>query len=551
MFKVNRQERIVIYIATLFLIVTMLCVALYYRVPRASNAIVLNEREYYVLTDSITGDSLYAAVTVDSDTIMVLSSDTLFLPSITRQRYCSWVNTHWWPSCFGKLAAREDSLGKGVPVLHETDVRTILDRVVERQRTLLDVLRKQHNEINYFLRVHGVQDEGYDVVARRLEKVMLLTDSLERLQMSCERMLESKQLTLRRRYEAFTSVKCNRIATKRDGYEMWQTVDHSMPDTAVAVNLHQPLLFGSKSIGFGDTPSEPLRNCWIDEYIGETDSLGRYEGPGVMFYRDGSAYEGHWHEGKRSGFGVGFSSKVSMGRWDSDKYLGETLLHSADRIYGIDISRYQHEQGKKRYNIQWKNLRITSLGKATAKQIRDDKVDYHVSFVYIKSTEGISVFNKYYLSDYVASRRNGYRTGTYHFFSTRTPALKQAQHFLKKSRYQHGDMPPVLDVEPTAGQIRAMGGTDALMKAMRQWVDTVERQWHVRPVLYVSQSFVNRYLSDYFKDNYPIWIARYGEYKPDVHLVYWQLAQDGRVNGIHGDVDINVFNGYKAVYDEY
>jgi lysozyme len=33
--------------------------------------------------------------------------------------------------------------------------------------------------------------------------------------------------------------------------------------------------------------------------------------------------------------------------------------------------------------------------------------------------------------------------------------------------------------------------------------------------------------------------------------VYWQLCPDGRVSGINGDVDINVFNGYQAQFDEF
>ena len=53
------------------------------------------------------------------------------------------------------------------------------------------------------------------------------------------------------------------------------------------------------------------------------------------------------------------------------------------------------------------------------------------------------------------------------------------------------------------------------------------------------------------KKKYNVWIARYGEYKPDVHLVYWQLSPDGRVNGIHGDVDINVFNGYMPAFRNF
>jgi lysozyme len=36
-----------------------------------------------------------------------------------------------------------------------------------------------------------------------------------------------------------------------------------------------------------------------------------------------------------------------------------------------------------------------------------------------------------------------------------------------------------------------------------------------------------------------------------VRLAFWQLCPDGRVNGIRGDVDINVFNGYKSKFDEF
>ena len=72
-------------------------------------------------------------------------------------------------------------------------------------------------------------------------------------------------------------------------------------------------------------------------------------------------------------------------------------------------------------------------------------------------------------------------------------------------------------------------------------------------MLYISQSFVNKYLplAPDIRENYQVWIARYGEYKPDVQLVYWQLCPDGRVKGIHGEVDINVFNGYKDEFEKF
>ena len=92
-----------------------------------------------------------------------------------------------------------------------------------------------------------------------------------------------------------------------------------------------------------------------------------------------------------------------------------------------------------------------------------------------------------------------------------------------------------------------------MFAAVRAWLHAVEKRVGVKPVLYISQTFVNRYLplAPDLKRDYNVWIARYGEYKPDVHLVFWQLCPDGKVKGIHPEVDINVFNGYRSEFDDF
>lgn len=114
-------------------------------------------------------------------------------------------------------------------------------------------------------------------------------------------------------------------------------------------------------------------------------------------------------------------------------------------------------------------------------------------------------------------------------------------------------MPPVLDVEPTKKQIEACGGVSVMWTNIKAWLRTVEQHTGTRPILYVSQIFVNRYLplAPDVKKNYPVWIARYGQYKPDIRLAIWQLCEDGKVNGIHGFVDINVFNGYNDEFSQF
>lgn len=292
----------------------------------------------------------------------------------------------------------------------------------------------------------------------------------------------------------------------------------------------------------------------LGTYKGELDSLYRPHGHGIFIGTDGSYYNGDWSKGKRNHFGCGLTAKnkLKVGDWRNDTYRGERVTYTAERIYGIDISRYQHGKGRKTYPINWSRVRISHLGTISRKRV-NGTVNYKISFCYIKSTEGKSLRNKFYLSDYRQAKAHGIHCGAYHFFSTISPAAQQARFFLANSKFQRGDFPPVLDVEPTSKQIHAMGGTNVLFARIRTWLRIVQQHTGVRPILYVGQSFVNRYLplAPDIKRDYMIWIARYGEYKPDVRLIYWQLCPDGRVSGIRGEVDINVFNGYSDQYQQF
>ena len=234
------------------------------------------------------------------------------------------------------------------------------------------------------------------------------------------------------------------------------------------------------------------------------------------------------------------------------RYDEVQMLLKKRGIYGIDLSKYQHGKGRKKYAINWNRLRITHLGRLSKKTV-SGTVNFPIRFIYIKSTEGKSLLNPYYRKDYRDAKAHGYKVGTYHFFTTITPAAEQARHFLKHSIIRKGDFPPVLDVEPLPSQIKKMGGSGVLFARIRTWLRIVERATGVKPILYISQTFVNRYLpqAPNLKHNYQVWIARYGEYKPDIRLVYWQLCPDGRVAGIHGEVDINVFNGYDDAFQSF
>lgn len=327
---------------------------------------------------------------------------------------------------------------------------------------------------------------------------------------------------------------------------------------------------GGKRAGYGtlkDTLRQVITGIWCADtlaygtattaagtYTGTFDCDLRRSGRGTKVAADGTVYIGEWKEGRREGFGfaVGERKMVRAGVWHNDRFRGEQMIYTADRVYGIDISRYQHDIGRRHYAIDWSRVRIRRLGAANATRIRGVQ-DYAVSFVYVKASEGVRLRNRYYAADAAACRRRGIHVGAYHFFSTRTPGRAQALHFMRTARPRLGDLPPVLDVEPTDRQIADMGGARAMYREMAAWVRYVKAACGTTPVLYVSQTFVNKYMENIPADlaQCQVWIARYGEYKPYVHLLYWQLSPHGRVAGIHGEVDINVFNGDRTQFAAY
>lgn len=406
------------------------------------------------------------------------------------------------------------------------------------------LIRAQLKEIDYYLRIHNVTDEGYHLIARygttlqnnynRIRKESLHTPQKDE---SVTRMIPAKSRRLTAVKLSYGYWKAGRF------YRHWQLKGETVMRDSFGRIISAMI--------DSDTIVYATRTDSLGTYHGQMDNRLKASGQGIYTAIDGSHYEGFFVDDYRHGFGFESSPyhQVRIGQWKKDKFLGEKLQYTTERIYGIDISRHQHEKGHKRYSINWRHLRITSLGSRHDAQGRT----FPVSFVYIKSTEGTTIRNRYFANDYAQAKRHNIKVGAYHFFSLKSTAKEQAKYFLQHTLIRPDDFPPVLDVEPTDNQIKQIGGGEELLNRVRYWLTIVEQHTKKRPILYINQMFVNKYMQDAadIKQHYNVWIARYGEYKPDVKLVYWQLTPDGRVNGITGPVDINVFNGYQGQWEEF
>lgn len=470
------------------------------------------------------------------------------------------------PSSFGNIVASWRHRPSPIVALRGEKLRKLLFLLYIQTDNDIAALQTQNNELTYYLRIHNVQDYGYNRIAEYHDIILHKMDSIKAIQEALSDIPKNAHLSLKQMNSYQIASKDNKepiylyrkeIVNKEDAIRL-RTTSGSTPAklfTRVSISGAYTLLHAWGEYRRPLHTAIPLGAIPIADgyYIGE-QKKGFPHGYGKYYGNDGTFYDGHWENGKRNGFGFSIApyKYLFAGYWENDICKGERLTYTDERIYGIDLSRHQHEHNQQIYPIHWDRLRITHLGTLSDKTIKG-KVDYPISFIYIKSTEGTTVFNPYYNNDYKAARLHGFRVGTYHFFSTTSSGIAQANYFLQKSAYLKGDMPLVLDVEPSDTQIAKMGGAEAMFKQIRGFLNRVYEKTHRRPILYISQMFANIYmpLAEDLGDNYLVWIARYGQYKPNIKLVYWQLSPDGKVNGVHGDVDINVFNGYRNQYEEF
>lgn len=189
--------------------------------------------------------------------------------------------------------------------------------------------------------------------------------------------------------------------------------------------------------------------------------------------------------------------------------------------HGIDVSRYQQK-------ISWQGVHEMEIE------------GVRIRFAFIKATEGTRLTDKYFKRNWKNARNHKITRGAYHFFLPQTDAARQARYFMSRVKLERGDLPPVLDAEHAGQQ-----SIEAYRAGLRIWLNLVETHYQVKPIIYTNADFYKKYMGDDFED-YPLWIAHYYERKqPRIkrEWQFWQHNDRGRVNGINGPVDFNVFNG--------
>ena len=180
----------------------------------------------------------------------------------------------------------------------------------------------------------------------------------------------------------------------------------------------------------------------------------------------------------------------------------------------------------------------------------------------VKATEGTTYVNPYCDGEFQEAYKLGKCLGVYHFArnANGNSADAEANFFIKNTKGYIGKAIPVLDWEDS--------DTSNVAWALR-WLQLVEKAYGCKPMIYMSESVVNRYdWSSVANGDYGLWCAKYRDTIPDYNwnmasagsapsvkywkvMALWQWTSVGRLNGHSGNLDCSIFYGDKAAWNKY
>ena len=220
---------------------------------------------------------------------------------------------------------------------------------------------------------------------------------------------------------------------------------------------------------------------------------------------------------------------VLLGGYAAWRYI---LPHSVnvDRyrypIAGIDVSKHN--------------------GDIDFDKVRDD----NYQFVFIKASEGMTYKDDAFERNYRGASEAGLKVGAYHFFRKNKTGQQQAENFLAAIGNKHFDLPLVIDLEDDWGN----GATVSRQTAIERVMDMIEilngKGYQV--MIYTNLDGYNKYYKDLLGDH-DLWLCSFTspDLLPTLPHCIQQFSHEGTVNGVNGNVDLNVFRGSSSEWNRY
>lgn len=231
-------------------------------------------------------------------------------------------------------------------------------------------------------------------------------------------------------------------------------------------------------------------------------------------------------------------------RWHRSHLLGAACIAAAAivALFLIQERRPIPEPSRSQYPIRGIDISAHN-GTVDFARVASDGIE----FALIKATEGSSFKDPRFLPNYRAARRAGMTVGAYHFFRFDVDGKIQALNFINSIGRLSLDMPVAIDIEEWAnpGDIP----TDVILNRLDQLISHLSDSG-LRVMLYSNKNGHHRFLKGR-STSLPLWICSIPESPSDIDWHIWQYTHRGRVDGVKGSVDINVYNGSAEEWNDW
>ncbi len=167
-----------------------------------------------------------------------------------------------------------------------------------------------------------------------------------------------------------------------------------------------------------------------------------------------------------------------------------------------------------------------------------------IDIVYIKASQGDSIVDKFFRTNYDNAKANGLKVGFYHFMTARSKeqAIREAEFFSSVIANTIPDCKLAMDFE-SFGNLSVKEINDISLAFLQKVEELTKKELIVYSNAYNARATFGIEIAS----RYPLWIAEYGPEVPssNVNWNYWegfQFTDEGRVNGIDGFVDRDKFS---------
>lgn len=190
-------------------------------------------------------------------------------------------------------------------------------------------------------------------------------------------------------------------------------------------------------------------------------------------------------------------------------------IKNVSAISGIDVSEWQ--------------------GSIDFEKVKNDNIE----IVYIRSSAGNSYKDANFEENYKKAKSVGLNIGFYHYVTARTieEAKEQAIFFASVIAGKEADCRLAMDFEALSGLSKTE--VNAIAEAfLKETAELTQKELVIYSDAYNARDVFDNSLFN----TYPLWVAEYEVEKPEAdNWIGWQYSDQGKINGINGNVDLDEF----------